>query len=160
MTEQYDYIFFDLGAGISKSSLAFILSSDECFLITTPEPTSIADAYSILKHIVTEKADLPISVCMNRSRTIREGNRMLEKFNEVTEGFLNKKVEKLGVLPNDPIVTEAVTRQKPYVLMKENAFVSRTMRSMVQQYVSKGEGEKMTASTSFVQRIKQFLLVR
>src|SRR5699024_1692753 len=47
LTKDYDYIFFDLGAGVSKSSLAFILASDECFLVTTPEPTSIADAYSM-----------------------------------------------------------------------------------------------------------------
>src|SRR5699024_7948467 len=58
LTERYDYIFFDLGAGITKNSLSFILSSDECFLITTPEPTSIADAYSMIKHIVRKNNNL------------------------------------------------------------------------------------------------------
>src|SRR5690625_4428984 len=104
LTEQFDFIFFDLGAGVSKESLALILSSDECFLITTPEPTSIADAYSIVKHIVKENKEIPISVWMNRSRSIRDGNRMLDKFAEVAYEFLNKEVIKLGVLPYDSLV--------------------------------------------------------
>lgn len=161
LTEEYDYIFFDLGAGVTKSSLAFILSSDECFLITTPEPTSIADAYSMIKHIVKENKQLPIIVWMNRSQSIREGNRMLDKFAEVAKEFLDKDVKKLGVLPYDPIVTKAVSRQTPYVLLKENATVSRTMRKIVTQYTEADlDLTRVKSQTSFVQRLKKFLLVR
>lgn len=160
LTEQYDYIFFDLGAGVTKSSLAFILSSDECFLITTPEPTSIADAYSMIKHIVKENDDIPILVWMNRSRSIRDGNRMLDKFAQVAQDFLNKKVTKLGVLPYDPIVTKAVSRQIPYVLLKENATVSKTMRLIVNRFLNEDESIESASKTTFVQRLKKFLLVR
>lgn len=160
LTEQYDYIFFDLGAGVTKSSLAFILSSDECFLITTPEPTSIADAYSMIKHIVKEDKEIPIVVWMNRSRTIREGNRMLEKFSEVTKDFLDKEVTQLGVLPYDKIVTQAVSRQTPYVLLNENATVSRAMRSNVKRYIRLNNESEAAEETTFVQRLKRFLLVR
>lgn len=160
LTEQYDYIFFDLGAGVTKSSLAFILSSDESFLITTPEPTSIADAYSMIKHIVKEDSEIPIVVWMNRSRTVREGNRMLEKFSEVTKNFLNKDVTQLGVLPYDKIVTQAVSRQTPYVLLNENAAVSRAMRSIVKRYLTLDNKIEAPEETTFIQRLKRFLLVR
>lgn len=160
LTEAYDYIFFDLGAGVNKNSLAFILSSDECFLITTPEPTSIADAYSMIKHIVQENADLPMIVWMNRSQTVREGNRMLEKFAKVTEDFLDKKVIQLGVLPYDKIVTQAVNRQTPYVILKENASVSRTMRLIAKRYLAMNDELEEVVKTTFIQRLKNFLLVR
>jgi|SRR5699024_10381159 len=160
LTERYDYIFFDLGAGISQNSLAFILSSDECFLITTPEPTSIADAYSTIKLIVKENDELPIIVWMNRSESIREGNRMLEKFAHVTKEFLNKEITSLGILPYDHTVTQAVSRQIPYVLLKENAPISRTLRLSVDRYLTLAERIKENKKTTFIQRLKKFLLVR
>src|SRR5699024_12433697 len=48
----YDYILFDLGAGVSEPALSFISASDECIILTTPEPTAITDAYSMMKHII------------------------------------------------------------------------------------------------------------
>src|SRR5699024_12778081 len=48
----YDYILFDLGAGVSEAALSFILASDECIVLTTPESTAITDAYSMMKHIL------------------------------------------------------------------------------------------------------------
>ncbi|HZW68215.1 MAG TPA: MinD/ParA family protein [Pseudogracilibacillus sp.] len=160
LTKDYDYIFFDLGAGVSKSSLAFILASDECFLVTTPEPTSIADAYSMIKHIVKSDPQLPIVVWMNRSETVREGELMLDKFANVAKEFLNKDIIKLGVLPYDPIVTRAVSRQTPYVILKENASVSKAMRQNVERYLSLNETNYEAEQTTFIQRLKKFLLVR
>src|SRR5699024_8454668 len=160
LTKEYDYIFFDLGAGVMKSSLPFILASDECFLVTTPEPTSIADAYSMIKHIVKEDPKLPIVVWMNRSETVREGMLMLDKFANVAKEFLNKDIIKLGVLPYDFIVSRAVSRQTPYVILKENASVSKAMRQNVERYLSLNETNYEAEQTTFIQRLKKFLLVR
>src|SRR5699024_346017 len=55
----YDYILFDLGAGITKGAMSFILASDECLVITTPEPTAITDAYSMMKHILKQDDRIP-----------------------------------------------------------------------------------------------------
>lgn len=160
LTKEYDYIFFDLGAGVTKSSLAFILASDECFLVTTPEPTSIADAYSMIKHIVKEDPKLPIVVWMNRSETVREGMLMLDKFANVAKEFLNKDIIKLGVLPYDFIVSRAVSRQTPYVILNENARVSRAMRQNVERYLTLNETNYEPKQATFIQRLKKFLLVR
>jgi len=160
LTKDYDYIFFDLGAGVTKSSLAFILSCDEVFLITTPEPTSIADAYSMIKHIVKENQSLPIYVLMNRSESIRSGTKMLHRFSQVTKQFLKKEVIELGVLPYDSIATKAVSRQIPYILLKNNAILSRAMRLIVERYLGQGEEEDSAQRATFVERLKRFLLVR
>lgn len=160
LTNNYDYIFFDLGAGISKTSLAFILSSDECFLITTPEPTSIADAYSVIKQIVKENNALPILAFMNRSPSIREGNNMLEKFANVTNNFLKKEIIQLGSLPYDQIVSKSVSRQIPYVILKENANVSKAMRLIVEKYLHFQANEVVKEEKTFIEKLKRFLLVR
>src|SRR5699024_3760068 len=80
---EYDYIFLDLGAGVSESSMSFILASDECIIVTTPEPTSIMDAYSMIKHIVLKDREKRLYVVMNRSQRMHDGQKALNKFSEI-----------------------------------------------------------------------------
>src|SRR5699024_927016 len=103
---------------------------------------------------------LPIGVLMNRSESIREGNRMVEKFANVSLQFLDKKINKLGVLPNDNLVSKTVSRQIPYVILKENASVSKAMRLIVERFLSIDERRDSSRETTFVQRLREFLLVR
>src|SRR5699024_6699584 len=81
--QQFDYIIFDLGAGVSDASLAFILASDECIVLTTPEPTAITDAYSMMKHILQWNHALPIHMVINRCKNNREGIQTMTKFTKV-----------------------------------------------------------------------------
>src|SRR5699024_10894807 len=79
----YDYIIFDMGAGATHDLLSFIMASDECIVVTTPEPTSITDAYGMIKHIVNNNPDLPISVIMNRAKSDKYGQQALERFRRI-----------------------------------------------------------------------------
>lgn len=159
LTEEYDYIFFDLGAGVSSDSLMLISAADECFVITTPEPTSIADAYSMIKHIVNRGAAVPIYVIMNRSQSVHEGNKVLNKFSDVVKQFLNYDMIQLGSLPNDPIVVQAVIKQVPYVILKQNANVSKSLKRIVENYL-KDNNMTEEQSKSFIQKLKTLLTVR
>lgn len=97
---------------------------------------------------------------MNRSETVREGMLMLDKFANVAKEFLNKDIIKLGVLPYDSIVSRAVSRQTPYVILNENARVSRAMRQNVERYLTLNETNYEPKQATFIQRLKKFLLVR
>ena len=55
----YDYVLLDMGAGMSEESLSFILSVDEVIVVTTPEPTSIMDAYAAMKYITVRNHETP-----------------------------------------------------------------------------------------------------
>src|SRR5699024_5063596 len=90
IVKKYDYILFDLGAGVSQGSMSFILASDECFVVTTPEPTALTDAYSMIKHIFLKQSKMPISIIMNRCSNSREGNQLLDKFNQLINKFLQQ----------------------------------------------------------------------
>ena len=65
----FDYVIFDMGAGLSKDQLPFVLSADEILVVTTPEPTSIMDAYSAIKHLALTGRDLQLKVVVNRCTT-------------------------------------------------------------------------------------------
>lgn len=157
LVTEFDYIIFDLGAGATESSMSFVLASDECFVITTPEPTSITDAYSMVKHIITRRNDMPISVIMNRCDSRKEGDRMLNRFSHVISSFLKINVEKMGLLPNDKIVSTAVIRQTPYVLLNENAPVSKAIKRIVTHYLQQSNDVNILKPVSFVQKLKRFL---
>jgi len=157
---EYDYIFLDLGAGVSESSMAFILASDECFVVTTPEPTSIMDAYSMMKHIVIHDEAKPMYVVMNRCYRAREGRKTLEKFDEIVQRFLNVKVIKLGIIPYDRIVEKAVIAQTPYILYDKRSTVARAISNITHNYLNNSENVQHRKRMSFVDRLKRLIKTR
>ncbi|WP_430785897.1 MinD/ParA family protein [Virgibacillus flavescens] len=160
LVQLYDYIIFDMGAGATQESLFFIVSSDECIVITTPEPTSITDAYGMIKHIVNNQSDMPIYLIMNRSLTYKSGKKSLERFQRVISQFLNIEILPMGILPDDRTVSTAVIRQIPYSILNKNAAISKALREIVANYSQNSLKVNDKESTSFVQKMKRFLVER
>lgn len=160
LVNDYDYIFFDLGAGVTAQSINFVLAADECIVITTPEPTSITDAYSMIKHIVRKQEDIPISVILNKYYQRREAVKILENFKKIINQYLKIQVKELGVLPHDEIVQKAVFKQVPYVLLNKNAPMTKAIKEIAYNY-SDSEKEVTDVKTlTFVERLKKLLTVR
>ncbi len=120
LDEKADVIIVDTGAGISDSVLEFVAASSEVLLIATPEPTSITDAYALLKTLNRKKdislEDTVIKMVANRIDSYEDGKELYDKLSLVVSKFLNLKLEYLGALPHDPNVSKAVMKQKPAIL--------------------------------------------
>lgn len=115
-----DIIIIDTGAGISDAVLEFLVASGEILLVTTPEPTSITDAYSLLKALNGHKRfsveDSKIKVIANRVGTKEEGMNLFEKLNTVVTRYLKLPIEYLGSVPQDVQLSKAVMQQEPVCL--------------------------------------------
>ncbi|MBQ4057747.1 MAG: MinD/ParA family protein [Lachnospiraceae bacterium] len=113
----YDVIIIDTGAGIADSVIEFVLSSPEVLLVVTPEPTSITDAYSLLKAVNRKKEfkrdQKSIKVVANRVNNPEEGQEIFDKIRLVVSKFLNIELEYLGYIPMDKQLITAVLEQKP-----------------------------------------------
>lgn len=120
-----DVIIVDTGAGINDSVLEFVTASSEVFLIATPEPTSITDAYALLKtlnrKIEFSTENTVLKMIANRVNSYEEAAELYNKLNLVVDKFLNIKLEYLGAVPQDANVTKAVMQQKPYSVLYPNA---------------------------------------
>lgn len=114
--EGYDYILIDTGAGINRSVLSFIASSEEVIFILTPEPTSLTDGYSLLKALSHFKINTYVNIVINRVLSEEEGKKTFEKFNLASNRFLNKEVNYLGYIFDDKKLTMAVRSQIPVVI--------------------------------------------
>lgn len=124
-----DVIIIDTGAGISDSVLEFVLSSPEVVIVATPEPTSITDAYSLLKTVNRSKdfmvEEKKIQIVSNRVGTREEGKEIYDKLNIVSTKFLNIHLEYLGAIMQDSNASKAVIEQKPVSLAFPNSVSTR-----------------------------------
>ncbi len=126
-----DVVIIDTGAGISDTVMELVAASTEVLLVATPEPTSITDAYALLKtlhrHEDFDKERTSIKMVGNRIQSYEEGKDLFTKLNTVVEKFLDMEMEYLGAVPYDPTLTQAVMKQTPVSLATPNAPSSRAM---------------------------------
>ena len=109
----YDFILLDLGAGIGENVTRFLVNVDKVLLVTTPEPTSITDAYGLIKVMNYLKEDNALSLICNRCRNIQEGKQVFEKLTTVVNRYLNLKLEYLGPLLREDEVDDALYKRIP-----------------------------------------------
>lgn len=140
LNELADIIIVDTGAGISDSVMEFVLASPEIFLVSTPEPSSLTDAYSLLKTLYNnpnfEKENARIRVIANKVNSIQEGEAVFAKLNSAVSQFLNGNIDFLGMIPQDQELDYAVRSQKIVSLEKPGAASSRAFDVLVNNYMN------------------------
>lgn len=120
----FDFILMDTGAGINRDVLAFIKCCEELIIITTPEPTSLTDAYSLLKAVNHFNLKSNAKIVINRAINHKEGIAAFNKFNSVSNRFLNMNLEYLGSILEDKKIVQAVREQKPFTVKFPNCNAS------------------------------------
>lgn len=143
--EGYDYIFIDTGAGISRSVLAFISVADEFILVTTPEPTSLTDGYSLLKATDHFKIKSKANIVVNKVLDRKEGNQTFSKFKAAVNKFLSIDVNYLGIVYEDRKLIMAVREQSPFVISYPNSEASKCIRNIADTLVG---NEKIVKGSS------------
>ncbi len=145
LDERADVIIVDTGAGISDAVLEFVAASSEVLLVVTPEPTSITDAYALLKTL-NRKTDISledtvIKMIANRVDNDGEGKELYDKLSLVVSKFLDLKLEYLGALAQDNIVSKAVKKQRPAIMLYPNSDFSTMVTSFADTLCNNGSSE-------------------
>ncbi len=117
----YDYLFLDLGAGISPTVLAFAKMSHVRLVVITPEPTSLTDSYALIKVLATQHGVRDFHVVVNMAENQSEERQAFGRLRGACERFLGLVPTYLGVIHTDRTVTEAVRRQTPLMKMAPNS---------------------------------------
>ena len=120
-----DIIIVDTGAGISDAVLEFLVASGEILLVTTPEPTSITDSYSLLKslsiHPRYDSSTTAVKMIANKVEKEEEGEALFNKLDAVVARYLKIPISFLGVVPQDPLLARAVMQQTPVSIQSPSA---------------------------------------
>lgn len=126
-----DVVIVDTGAGISETVIDLVMSSAEVLLVATPEPTSITDAYALLKTLCRReeysREKTKIYMIANRTHGYEEGKELFDKLDVVVEKFLKMNMNYIGHIPYDEKLFHAVMRQQPVSVLYPNAGSSRAM---------------------------------
>lgn len=125
-----DFILIDTGAGASDVVTSFASVADEVIVVTTCEPTAIADAYALIKVLVNKNINKKINVVVNRADTEKEARSVYNNLAQVAKRFLNTDIESLGYILVDDQVTKAVKVRKPFILNSPNSKASKSINDI------------------------------
>lgn len=157
LQKEFDFILFDMGAGATQRSIELIIAVDEVIVISTTEPTSITDAYSMMKFICLRDPDKKFSIVSNRVSKLDDGNDAVTRLQYAMRKFLDKDTTILGFLPEDAAVHKAVVAQKPFILLFPNALVSKRMTAIASEFVIVDQAEEKQG-TGFLHKLKGIFL--
>ena len=138
-----DVVIVDTGAGIGNSVLEFVAASSEVLLVTTPEPTSITDAYALLKSLNRCSSFSPrqtaVKMIANQVRDYDDASELFQKIGVVVNKFLDVKIEYLGGIPYDTNMSRAVISQNPVVLAAPRSVTARSLNQIADKLVDREE---------------------
>jgi flagellar biosynthesis protein FlhG len=128
-----DIIIIDTSAGVSDNVLDFVAAADDAVIITTPEPTAITDAYGIVKIIATEidSLNMGLKLVINRVKSAAEAKKVADRMTTIAGQFLNLKLDYLGFIYDDSVVSQAVLRQRPFMVIDPRCRASQCVQHLV-----------------------------
>lgn len=141
-----DIVIVDTGAGISDAVMEFLVASGEILLVTTPEPTSITDSYSLLKalyrHPRFHEEVTKVKMIANRVDKETEGQILFSKLNAVVTRYLKIPMSYLGCIPEDSQLSRSVMQQMPVSIQNPGAKSTAAYEKMAKLLLGKEEEER------------------
>ncbi|MBE5900590.1 MAG: MinD/ParA family protein [Lachnospiraceae bacterium] len=160
LDDMTDVIIIDTGAGISDSVMEFVLASPEVLLVTTPEPSSLTDAYFLLKALYRNPLFDPtrtmIHVLANKVSSLEDGDVVFNKLSSVVTQFLGGELDYIGIVPADSSVDKAIRQQKPVTMLYPNAKSSEAYRVLADNLIN-GKHEQMEMKRGIAQLFANFV---
>lgn len=133
-TEDVDVVLIDTGAGISPNVLFFNLGAQERILVVNNQPPAIADAYALIKILVSQYGEKSFKLLVNGLAHNREAELVYRTLVRVTERFLGQEIslDYLGFVPYDPALPKAVMRQQPVLALYPQSPASKSFVMIAQ----------------------------
>ncbi len=139
-----DILIIDTGAGVSDQVLEFVLASPEVLLVSTPEPSSLTDSYSLMKAMCKSpkylKDGTNVHLIANKVTSEAEGKAVYLKMQSVVQKFLGGDLDYLGFIPYDNSLEKAVRNQKVVSLEYPFSKASKSFEGIAAKLLQKDEG--------------------
>lgn len=133
ISHQIDVLIIDTAAGISESVVSFVRAAQEVLVVVCDEPSSITDAYALIKLLNRDYGVERFRVLANMTRTTQEGRNLFNKLTQVTERFLDVTLQYVGSIPFDESVRKAVQRQRAVVEVAPRCKASLAFKQLAEK---------------------------
>lgn len=131
--DQMDVLVVDTAAGISDSVISFVRASQEIIIVVCDEPSSITDAYALMKLLNVEYGVYRFRVVANMTRNTQEGINLFNKLNTVCERFIDASLQYLGNVPFDENLRKAVQKRQPLMHFAPQSKAATAIRTLAQK---------------------------
>jgi flagellar biosynthesis protein FlhG len=139
-----DVLLIDTAAGLSENAAFLCSAAQETVIVTTPEPTSTADAYTLIKALHTRHQEKKFHVLVNSARNDEEAFEAFRRMSCTSEEFVGISLDYLGFLPFDESVPEAVRTQQPFIDLYPDRAISRSIVTIAKKFLSPSDRIKGT----------------
>ena len=153
MTRYVDYLVIDTGAGLGSNIIDFTANADDVLIVTTPEATSMLDAYAVTKAVHNRNPDTAIHLLINMARDAKEAREAGQRMTSIVDHFLHSPLHKEEFLLYDPVVGDAVRRRQPFLLHKPHAQVSRAIKAIARHLDEMPSVHNSKSHQGFIERL-------
>lgn len=149
LQDDIDFLIVDLGAGLSDMVMTFLQACQQRLIVVNNEPASIADAYGIIKVMITEYQLDNISLIPNCVKSAAEGQRLHQNINSVIGKFLESSVACLPPIREDQMVLQSIQATQPVVTMAPTSPACRDFRQLAKSIIRGQQSRQPSNSLEF-----------
>jgi flagellar biosynthesis protein FlhG len=153
LERRYDVLIIDTGSGIHRLVRQFALAADQLLVVTTPEPTSITDAYATIKSFGA--AEISLGVVVNLADSGDAALKIGERLKQTAKMFLKRDVEFLGCIPRDAGVPQSVVARQPLVSFMPSSPAARALARLARRCLVNPASQ--SASETFFERLSRWV---
>ncbi len=152
LDERFDVIIVDTESGISENVTYFNVAAQEILVVVSPDPTSIADGYALIKLLATIHQERRFMVLVNMAADSGEGLNVFDKLSQVASRFLDISIDYIGCVVRDDRLLDAVRRQKPVVELYPRTAASHCFAALAQQLCERPVVNRVKGNIQFLFR--------
>jgi len=152
LDEDIDFMLIDTAAGITGNVLYFNMAAKEVIVVVSTEPTSLTDAYALIKILYQGYRTQRFMLIVNMAKDASEARGVYQRLNNATNHFLGFPIEYLGHIPHDQNVAKAVKSQKLLAEKFPDSKATKNMSEIVEKLCRKGPDEYENGTIKFFDR--------
>ncbi|MBP6985790.1 MAG: MinD/ParA family protein [Alphaproteobacteria bacterium] len=131
LADRYDQVIIDLGAGLGSTVQKLSQLASQCIVITTDEPSSMTDAYAVIKYLRNYLSHIRVHIVVNQVLGIADGEKIYQNFKKVCLNFMGYTPELAGIIPKDSHVTDAIRNQQPLFQRHPHAMAATQIEKII-----------------------------
>ncbi len=147
--EDFDLVLIDTEAGISENVIYFNIAAQEILIVTTPDLTSITDAYSLIKLLAIHYREKEFNLLVNMAGSEKEALEVYRKLTKVSNNYLDITINYLGSIPQDKRMRETLRKQNPMVNLYPNSKSSQAFAALTQNLMEDVPETSLKGSLQF-----------
>ena len=150
LNDQFDIMLIDTGAGISSNVVYFNLAAQERLVVVTPEPTSITDAYALLKVMFSRYGTKEFTILMNMVKDEKEAKSVFKNLSNVADKFLvGISLDYAGFIPGDDSLKKAVIKRQPVICAYPRADASQRINILADHLLNQVNSRPVDGNIKF-----------